>query len=647
MYPIDILQHPQSSKRLEYLLTNGNGSYSNLSISGSLNRRQHGLLVVACQPPMGRQLLWHNVIEHVNDKRLSPYQEIVDQENTATNLQLESFKQKRLPTWVFCVDGVWIEKQIAMAEGKDAVSIRYRLLTPVQKPIHLQVDCLIHQRPINETLAILTDATTSDWQVNEDRNNISFPDNELNFSCSGDIKWHESPKVTNRILYDIETHDQGYLIEDSTLCMLTASFTLRDKKPVFLTASAENVAIDGKQLFIAATRQANKLIEPVSSKSDFQKDLTKSASKFIAIRHSVNSKTLLAGFPWFGDWGRDSMISIPGVCLATGQFETAKSILSTFAHYIDKGMLPNKFPDFVGDELSYNTIDATLWFFYAVQKYVQYTGDWQWVREKIYAVFTDIIHQHETGTRFGIKMSDDGLLEGGDPSTQLTWMDVKYGNVAVTPRWGKAVEINALWYNALCFYRDCQTAFKIDNAPVDQLVSRIKSSFTTCFWLPESGFLADYVNNNEVNSDLRPNQIIAVSLPYSPLTKEQQSAVLKSVQQKLYTPMGLRTLSPDHPNYKPRYYGSLQSRDQAYHQGTVWPWLIGPFIDAFMKVHQDQKSAAKLLKHLKNHFYYEAGVHGISEVADGDSPHIARGCFNQAWSVAELLRVIHEYQLDV
>jgi predicted glycogen debranching enzyme len=385
----------------------------------------------------------------------------------------------------------------------------------------------------------------------------------------------------------------------------------------------------------------------VYSEDAFANDLAHSALQLIADRESVNGKTILAGFPWFGDWGRDTMIALPGTTLVTGQFEIAQSILKTFAHYLNGGMLPNKFPDRSGEELKYNTIDATLWFFWAIQQYVEYSGDWKFVEVELYEDLKEIIRHHQKGTRFGIGVDDDGLIQGGDKETQLTWMDVKFDGFAVTPRYGKAVEINALWFNALNFAQECAEKFGDRTVSFTSLITQVQASFQDVFWNENGGYCYDYVAHGQAYDDIRSNQIIAVSLPFSPLNKEQQTQVFDTVYQHLYTPVGLRSLSPIHDDYKGSYYGKLHDRDLAYHQGTVWAWPMGAFIDAAMKVHGRKTFAEQLLLGMKQHFYYEAGIHGVSEVFDGNAPFAARGCFNQAWSVAETLRVVEKYKLIV
>lgn len=645
--PKTLLQQPLLQDSLEFLLTNGLGGYCNLSVNGILTRRHHGLLITSKKPPMERHLSWHNIVEYIDDIRIPPLQPTADSSDlNCQNAYMESFLNTPLPTWRYYIQGVWLEKQCIMPPEDNTLIFKYRLLTKPDRPVRLRLDNLVHFRPINDCLAVLNEQAHH-WLIDPTHNVIGTETCQLFFNSKGRFEWYAETECHNRFQYYLENHDQGYPVEDSSFRANSCYFTLRSTRPVFISGSASFQGMSAKKQFHQAVSDQKSRKHHSDNSTHFKSDLKQSVYHFIARRTAISGKTLLAGFPWFGDWGRDTMIALPGVCLVTGEYEIAKLILETFAKYCHRGRLPNKFPDHHLDELQYNSLDASLWYFYAIQKYIEYTGDWQWVIQRLFPVLEAIIQQHINGLDDEIFVDDQGLLQGGNATTQLTWMDAKYNNHAVTPRWGKAVEINALWYNALCFFKELQIKASKSHQKTQQLINVLNTSFSQCFWLEQQGYLADYVNDEGINSDMRPNQIIAVSLPYTPLSPEQQASVLKSVQQRLYTPMGLRTLPVDHPDYHHRYYGSLKDRDDAYHQGTVWPWLIGPFIDAYIRVKGDNKGAAALLARLKHHFYFEAGVHCISEVADGDAPHKARGCFHQAWSVAEVLRVIHEHDLSI
>jgi predicted glycogen debranching enzyme len=360
---------------------------------------------------------------------------------------------------------------------------------------------------------------------------------------------------------------------------------------------------------------------------EFTQALRLAADQFIVRR--ADSCSVIAGYPWFSDWGRDTMISLPGLALATGRFAEAKAMLREFARHVSQGMLPNRFPDH-GEAPEYNTVDATLWFFEAARAYVAASGDSAFFHDDLEAVFRDIIAWHERGTRYGIRTDADGLLRCGEPGVQLTWMDAKVGDWVVTPRYGKPVEIQALWYNALKVMEEFT-----GNAAYGERANQVAASFNRQFWNDAAHCLYDVVDGDVRDGSIRPNQVFAASLHYSMLSPERAAAVLETVRRELLTPFGLRTLSPYDPRYRGVYAGGVAERDGAYHQGTVWPWLIGPYVEAWRKVHGAEPD---VLGDLKEHLLTN-GVGQIPEIFDGDTPHLARGCFAQAWSVAELLRV--------
>ena len=381
--------------------------------------------------------------------------------------------------------------------------------------------------------------------------------------------------------------------------------------------------------------------------------LKNAADQFLVRRGEWH--TVIAGYHWFSDWGRDTMIALPGLTLTTGRADLARGILRAFAGSVDHGMLPNRFPD-SGEAPEYNTVDATLWFFEAVRAYLEYTGDLDFVTAHLYDVLADIVAWHERGTRYGIRVDSDGLLQAGEAGTQLTWMDAKVGDWVVTPRRGKPVEIQALWYNALRVMEDLarRLARDSDAAHYGELAERTRANFAALFWNSAEGCLYDVVNGQERDAAIRPNQILAVSLRYSMLTPDVAARVVSTVQRQLLTPFGLRTLSPSDPQYRGRCAGDQTSRDGAYHQGTVWPWLMGPFLKAYIATNgrspESRAQAASWLAELAG-FIGNQGVGQLPEIFDGDAPHTPRGCIAQAWSVAELLRVcvedVYEKREDV
>jgi predicted glycogen debranching enzyme len=401
---------------------------------------------------------------------------------------------------------------------------------------------------------------------------------------------------------------------------------------------------DAAKLFAREIKRREALVDKFSGNENLKR-LALAADQFIVKRGELG--TVLAGYPWFADWGRDTMIALPGLCLVTGRFDAAKKILLQFASLVSDGMLPNRFSD-RDEPPEYNTIDATLWFFQAIYHYYNSTKDTAFLK-KILPILEDIMAWHEKGTRYNIKVDEaDGLLSGGQEGVQLTWMDAKVEGWVVTPRRGKAVEINALWYNALCIMDFLLT----ENGKADKGKSyavkaeNVKEQFNILFWNEDQQALFDYITDTEKNSALRPNQVYAISLPFPLLTQERAKKVLATVTDHLLTPRGLRSLSPTDREYKPIYMGNLWYRDGAYHQGTVWSFLLGPYIDAVMYV-KEAEGKAEATRFLSQFFTHldEACIGSVSEIFDGETPHAPRGCVAQAWSVAEILRVAIRHEL--
>jgi predicted glycogen debranching enzyme len=353
--------------------------------------------------------------------------------------------------------------------------------------------------------------------------------------------------------------------------------------------------------------------------------------------------TIIAGYPWFSDWGRDTMIALPGLCLTTRRFAEARDILAAFAQNVHEGLLPNRFPD-SGEKPEYNTVDATLWYFVAIRAYLNATSDEAFVRDQLLPVLEDILAWHDRGTKYHIHCDTDGLLFAGEPGVQLTWMDAKVGDWVVTPRIGKPVEINALWYNALVILAELRKKFgRAGAAALATRAQKVKSAFTATFWNEHAGYLYDVVNGNDRDGSLRPNQIFAVSLPFPLLEDAQALGVLKAVEQKLLTPVGLRSLAPGSWGYRPHYEGGVHARDGAYHEGTVWGWLLGPYITALVRLRgvSGRERARALVSNLATQLG-TAGLGTLSEIYDAEPPFTPRGCIAQAWSVAEVLRVCRE-----
>ena len=651
----DICGNLATSQTREWLISNGIGGYGAGTVAGVLTRRYHGLLIAALKPPTQRTLLLTKLNETVKYNNLN-YDLYCDRWADGTisahgYKNLERFGlEGSTPVWRYRLADAVVEKRIWMQQGANTTYIRYTLVSGSQA-IALSLDALVNYRDHHG------DTHASDWQMNIEpiERGIRVKANPdaaalyLTSSSNQSVTW----KPTQIWFYNYGLAVEQYrgLIEvEDHLLAGTCTVILEPGASVTIAASTEP---DSNLDFNSAWQQhydyeqsiltqATKL-EPKSDRQpEWLDTLILAADSFIVDRPTdtfPQGKTIIAGYPWFSDWGRDTMISLPGLTLTTGRPNIAASILRTFARYVDRGMLPNVFPD-GGESPDYNTVDATLWYFEAIYAYYLHTKDQNLIAE-LFPILSDIVKHYCQGTRYNIHQDADGLIYAGEAGVQLTWMDAKVDDWVVTPRIGKPIEINALWYNALIIME--QFALLLERSPDEysRLAQATRNGFQR-FW-SESGYCYDVLDMSEGNDiSLRPNQIFAVSLPSlkdapALLNFEQQKSIVDTVARELLTPYGLRSLAPQHPDYQGHYGGDRRQRDGAYHQGTVWTWLIGHFVQAHFKVYRQPETARNFLLPIVKHL--ETGCVGtISEIFDGDSPFAPRGCFAQAWSVAEVLR---------
>ncbi|MBP0008451.1 amylo-alpha-1,6-glucosidase [Roseofilum sp. Belize Diploria] len=634
----------------EWLVTNSIGGYASGTIASGLTRRYHGLLVAALKPPLQRTLLLTKLDETVTYSQKSyplfTNRWVGGKVDGNGDRHLESFRlEGTTPVWTFACGDMLLEKRIWMRQRENTTYIRYDLVR-CSAPVDLEIDAIANTRPYNllqEDLdfPIHTQRIESGIKLETPGESIPW----YLFSSGGELTllgtWIQG--------YDLPMEryrGDGYQENHFHACTLTVSLNVGDS--LTLVASTQSqVNLDGKEALQQQHRYEQQHLDRwqatpylnTEKAPDWIRQLILAADQFIVCRPlypNSHGKTAIAGYPWFTDWGRDTMISLPGLTLATGRTEVAKRVLTTFAQYVDRGMLPNVFPD-GGEDPAYNTVDATLWYFEAVRQYYQATRDRPLLAE-LFPVLADIIDWHCRGTRYQIHRDpDDGLLYAGEAMTQLTWMDAKYGDWVVTPRQGKPVEVNALWYNALHTMVAFARKLGKEDREYETLAKQAEKGFAR-FWNAEAGYCYDVIDTTTGNDPkLRPNQIFAVSLPQSPLTPEQQRGVVEACGRSLLTSYGLRSLSPDDPQYIGHYGGNLAHRDGAYHQGTVWGWLLGPFAIAHFKVYNEPERALSLLTPMAHHLYTH-GIGSISEIFDGDPPFTPRGCIAQAWSVAETLR---------
>jgi len=646
----DVCGNLEAALRREWLETNGLGGFASSTINGINTRRYHGLLVAATKPPVGRFVLLSKLEETllVGDRSFdlsaNRYPGVVHPQGFR---YLKQFRLDPFPVFTFEVEDLEIEKTVFMVQGESTTVIQYEIKdrgTFLPDRIALEIRPLIAFRDYHTT-------THENGSLNSKVEVLAgvasvTPYAELpTLYLAHDAKQLEEGGGWYRNFeYDAE-RERGLDFVEDLFNPLVLHFDLSSSRKATVIASTNpRNAANAAQYRQSETsrRRANVMRAP--REDEFVKTLTAATDQFIVERGG--QKTVIAGYHWFSDWGRDTMIALPGLTLPTNRYDVARSILRTFAQHVDRGMLPNRFPD-AGETPEYNTVDATLWFFEADRAYLAYTGDLDFVGNDLYSVLTDIVSWHVRGTRFGIKVDPSGLLSSGERGVQLTWMDAKVGDWVVTPRRGKPVEIQALWYNALCIMEDL--AQHLDDEPARKryggMATLTKWSFNRLLWNEKGNYLYDVVNGGPPDASIRPNQIFAVSLPYTMLSPEKAGLVVRTVQQHLLTPYGLRSLAPNDPQYRGRYTGDPVSRDGAYHQGTVWPWLMGPFITAYIKVNRNSEPARRQaetwLGAFKEHLSH-AGLGHISEVCGGDAPHQPGGCIAQAWSVAELLRATVE-----
>jgi predicted glycogen debranching enzyme len=644
----DLLSDAERAARLEWLETNGKGGFASSSVIGANTRRYHGLLTAALAPPVRRHVL------------LSRVEEVIEPEGKAVELAcnfypgvvhphgnqfLSSFRLDPFPIFTYWVGERGLDKAVFLVGGEDTLVIRYTLFAGT--------GCFLQVRPFiafRDYHSLTHRNDVLDRRMERKNGTVSIRPYEdlptLHFHHEArEIIPHGDWWMRNQYPREAE---RGLDFEEDLFSPFALRFELSTGSSVFLVASLDRAGKpDPRGLERAELERRREVVAAARRHApDLDQQLALAADAYV-VERAGGGRTIIAGYPWFTDWGRDTMIALPGLCLATGRFSEARDILSTFARALDRGMIPNLFPD-AGQNPEYNNVDGTLWFVRACGDYVDATDDLETAKTVLLPALLDVVRQHRAGTRYGIRVDNDGLLRAGDLTTQLTWMDARVGDWVVTPRAGKPVEVQALWIDAL------DTAGALarklgDHAAVAECLElgrAARESFARRFWYADGGFLYDVVDCPGGRDDptLRPNQVFALALPRAPILDEIKArAVMALVERELLTPFGLRTLSPRDHRYAGHYGGDPRARDGAYHQGTVWPWLIGSYVSAYLKVYgrtvMARQHARRLVEPLLRHFSNE-GVGQLPEIFDGDPPHSAAGCFAQAWSVAELVRVL-------
>ncbi|NLG89422.1 MAG: glycogen debranching protein [Clostridiaceae bacterium] len=628
----------------EWLLANGIGGFSSGTIIGMNARRYHGLLVASLTPPVERHLILSQISERVVLDGEEYYLHSFRTHDFAGHgeYHLEAFHLNNgLPEFHYRIGSTTIKKRICLRYGMNQVVIVYNISNPGKKGI-IQLMPLVnfrnyHYLSFHQYMTFTADADGRKIEITP-----YDMDTKISIDCSEGKVFIKNQCFFHNMDYYYE-HERGLNgTEDHFIPgFYEIGLDAGDEKTITVVCSIVDpiTSLDGES-FINDEIKRQKALLNGFPEDQFLRMLVSAADKFIVYRRSTNSKSVIAGYPWFTDWGRDTMIALPGLTLTTGRYDDARNILRTFASYEKDGLLPNVFPDGTGDP-AYNTVDASLWFFEAVYKYYLYTNDIDFIDNHLLKTMLNIINSYKNGTLFNIRMEKDCLISAGNSETQLTWMDAKAGNWVVTPRHGKAVEINALWYNALMVMAEIMRLTERNGDEFSALAAKVKKAFIEQFWNEHGNCLFDVVGDHEKDDKMRPNQIIAVSLSFPVLDGTMARCVVDSVHEHLYTSMGLLSLSRSDPQYRGIYAGDQFARDGAYHQGTVWTWLLGRFITAYARVYKDKDNIKKQLESFYLPFHdhlRDACIGSISEIFDGNEPLIPRGCFAQAWSVAEILR---------
>lgn len=633
----------------EWLDTNGLGGWSGSTISGCHSRRYHGLLVAAIKPPTERMVMISKLDETIviNNERFELGTNNYGSAIHPKGFQyLKSFSKNLYPQFLYEAGGVQLRKSILMVHEENTTIIKCEVLKAANS-FTIELLPLLAFRGYHQ-LMHAQGVAYDNTEFENGQLKLQLFDNAPDaFIQLPNGNFASNPNWYFNFNYGIEQYRGLDFVED-LFSPGHLTIDVKEGDAFYVVLSTEN---KGKRnailLFENEIERRQQLISKETNEAAQQ--LTLAADQFI-VKRNDDLKTIIAGYHWFTDWGRDTMISLPGLCLSTKRFDDAKKILSAFAQSVDQGMLPNRFQD-NGEAPEYNNVDGTLWYFIAIYHYLKATKDKEFVLNELLPVLKNIVDWHYKGTRYNIHVDEDGLLYAGEKGFQLTWMDAKVGDWVVTPRMGKAVEIQALWYNALHIFAELLqlNAQENDSENMLEQAARVKQSFNEKFWYEEGSYLHDVINENNIpDASLRPNQIFAISLPYQLVEGSKAKSIMKIVEEKLYTPKGLRSLSPDDSRYVSHYGGDAWHRDSSYHQGTVWSWLLGAYVDAIFKTNGSSVALTKTNSVIKNFLPHlsEAGIGTVSEIFDAEPPFAPRGCVAQAWGVAEILRVIKQYHID-
>jgi predicted glycogen debranching enzyme len=652
----------ERSSRLEWLETNGLGGWAMSTVAGAHTRRYHGLLVAATRPPVERMVLLSRLDETLRaggrsiELGASRFPGAIAPRGFE---RLVRFEREIFPVFEYdlsgVADGARLRKTVAAIDGENTVVVLYEVVGAAHDALEIELRPFYavrgyHElgssaRPFAREAALRDDVLI--YRAWNGAPEVHLRVTGAAFAAGPD--WWRSFELQEELERGFDAHEDLF-----TPGLLRATVSAGQVLGVVASTEAAG-GRDAFALLAAEQQRRERLLErvygsaPAAAAPAWVRTLALAADQFV-VRRGEQGSTVIAGYPWFTDWGRDTMISLPGLCLVTGRHDEAKGILRAFAAAVDRGVIPNRFQD-RGEPPEYNTVDATLWFFVAVHRYLEASRDEMFVRDEMLPVLEDILSWHRRGTHHGIHQDQDGLLYAGEPGVQLTWMDARVGDHVVTPRRGKPVEIQALWYNALRILAELERRFGRGEraAEIAADAERARHRFVELFWNEAERCLYDCVDQRdgaaavEIDDSVRPNQVLALALPYELLDPFQAATVLATVEARLLTPVGLRSLDPRHSDYRPRYWGGPSQRDGAYHQGTVWSWLLGPFATALVRLRGDEGrlQVRRLLEQASTHLA-EGCVGSVSEIFDAEAPFTPRGCPAQAWGVAEWLRAAVE-----
>lgn len=643
----EILLDPESALNLEWIDTNGLGGWSSSSVLGCNTRSYHGVLVSAVLAPVDRKVMLSRLDESISINNQSIALSTRDFGDTLYPKgfnHLVSFQQTSFPCWEFEIDQVKIRKTIICLQNLNSVCIRYELISESGEiPFSLEPFIAARDYHANQKQ---NDSLQTGYEIKDSSLILKPEENLPPITLTGPwTKYKHNPCWHHHFFYREEAR-RGLGDREDLLSSGILQTILGKNSPLTILISTEEPANTSPDLLYCEEIQLRERISisltpasQLTKVTELKEHLKIASTQFIVTRGK--GKTIIAGYHWFTDWGRDTLIAIRGLSIAMGKLDEAQAILHIFCDNVKDGLVPNRFVE-NEESAEYNTVDASLWLFIAAFEFDKAGGDREFTRQVLLPTLTKIYQDYSKGTRYQIKEDSDGLISAGNPHVQLTWMDAKIGDWVVTPRHGKAVEINALWFNALNILGMFADSFNLSDlaSVLKEKAQLTQASFLKVFWNEDTKCLYDVVNSEYSDCSIRPNQIFAVGLPFPIINKEVSILVIKAVREQLLTPRGLRTLSPLDRNYRKNYSGSPHERDSAYHQGTVWPWLIGTYIDAIITQEPDTGllEAKSILEAMHSHLE-EAGIGSISEIFDGDFPHAARGTIAQAWSVSELLRL--------